>query len=228
MRILGEKREDIASRLGTIFLDFWVLFNFYLAILSLCAIVFTLNLAYPWLDGFLVASRSTPWGIITSLFVHSDLGHLVMNLIGLFSFILVFSFTNYYRPSDEMFSRVHFFIIAILAATVLSNVLWIIIANMGSIGASGLVYASEGAVTGFCLVNFWDIYSGAKDISTGKRGFILINLFFFLAICGWMVFYTNSFLSYGRDVNVLIHGSSFVLAFIFAIEWGNIRNLFKK
>ena len=43
-----------------------------------------------------------------------------------------------------------------------------------------------------------------------------------------MIFYTNSFLSYGRDVNILIHGSSFVIAFILAIEWGNLRNLFKK
>jgi membrane associated rhomboid family serine protease len=225
---LREKREDVASRLKAIFLDFWMLFNFYIAIFSLCAIVFTLNLVYPWLDGFLVASRSTSWGVITSLFVHSDLSHLVMNLIGLFSFVLVFSFTNYYLPSDEVVSRVHFFIIAILAATVLSNILWIIVANMGSIGASGLVYASEGAVTGFCLVNFWDLYSDVRIKSTGKRGDLLVNLLVFLAICGWMVFYTNSFLSYGREVNILIHGSSFVIAFILTIEWGNLRNLFKK
>ncbi len=228
MYSLGEKRDDVASRLRALFLDFKVLFNFYLAVLSLCAIVFALNLAYPWLNGFLVASRSTPWGVVTSLFVHSDLSHLVMNLIGIFSFVLVFSFTNYYMPSEEVVSRVHFFIIAILAATVLSNVLWIIVANIGSIGASGLVYASEGAVTGFCLVNFWDLFSDARGTSTGKRGVILVNLLVFLAICGWMVFYTNSFLSYGRDVNVLIHGSSFVLAFILAIEWGNIQNLFNK
>lgn len=227
MLSLGDESEDVASRLKAIFLDFRMLFNFYLVVLSLCVLLFTFNLAYSWLDGLLVASRSTPWGVITSLFVHNDLGHLVMNLIGLFSFLLIFSFTNYYIQSDEVVSRVHFFIIAILTVTVLSNVLWIIIANMGSIGASGLVYASEGLVTGFCLVNLWDLYGSSRSISTGKRVIMLVNLFVFLAICGWMVFYTNSFLSYGRDVNVLIHGSSFVLAFILAIEWRNIQSLFK-
>ncbi len=209
--------------------DFRALFSFYLVILGLCVVVFALGQTQPWIDGLFVASRSTPWGIVTSLFIHSDIGHLAMNLLGLLCFLLVFSFTNYYFPSDEVASRVRFFIATILVTTILSNVLWIIIANIGSIGASGLVYASEGAVTGFCLLNFWDLYNEARDSGAKwKKGVMLVNLLVFLAICVWMLFYTNSFLSYGRDVNVLIHGSSFVLAFILAIEWGNIRNLFNR
>jgi len=228
MQVPGEKRDDVASSLLGILIDFRSLFRFYLLVLSLCAIVFALNLVYPWLDSFLVASRSTPWGVVTSLFVHNDFSYLIMNLIGLFSFLLVFSFTNYYQPQSEIGRRVRFFIFAILAATILSNVFWIIIANIGSIGASGIVYASEGAVTGFCLVNFWELYSDAQSSLKSGQGVKLVNLLVFLAICGWMIFYTNSFLSYGRDVNILIHGSSFVIAFILAIEWGNLRNLFKK
>ena len=224
-----ETRGDIASRLKGVFSDFWALFSFYLVILVICVIVFALGQANHWIDGLFVASRSTPWGVVTSLFIHSDASHLTMNLVGILSFLLIFSFTNYYFPSGEVASRVRFFIATILATTVLSNVLWIIIANIGSIGASGLVYASEGAVTGFCLLNFWDLYSEARNSGAkGKKGVMLVNLLIFLAICAWMLFYTNSFLSYGSDVNVLIHGSSFILAFILSIEWGNIRNLFNR
>jgi membrane associated rhomboid family serine protease len=222
-------RGDVTSRLIGIIYNFRVLFSFYLVILSLCVVVFVLGQTHPWIDSLLVASRSTPWGVVTSLFIHSDISHLAMNLVGLLSFLLVFTFTNYYFPADEIASRVLFFIAAILITTVLSNILWIIIANIGTIGASGLVYASEGAVTGFCLLNFWDLYNEARDSGAkGKRSVMLVNLFVFAVVCAWMLFYTNSFLSYGSDVNVLIHGSSFVLAFIISIEWDNIRNLFNR
>jgi membrane associated rhomboid family serine protease len=205
------------------------LFSFYLVILGLCVVVFALGQAHAWIDGLLVASRSMPWGVVTSLFVHSDINHLVMNMVGLLSFLLVFSFTNYYFPTGEVASRVRFFIAAILATTILSNVLWIIIANIGTIGASGLVYASEGSVTGFCLLNVWELYNEPRDSKAkGKRSVMLVNLFVFAVVCAWMLLYTNSFLSYGSDVNVLIHGSSFILAFILAIEWVNIRNQFNK
>lgn len=223
-----EMRGDVVSRLKGIFRDFQALFLFYLVLLSLCVLVYAINLPYPWLDDVLLASRSTPWGIFTSLFIHSDLAHLVMNMVGLLSFFLVFSFTNYYNPSEENTSRIHFFIITIIIATVLSNLLWILIVNIGTIGASGLIYASEGSVTGFCLVNFWEIYNEVRNSKKAETGVLMVNLLVFLLICIWMVFYTNSFLSYGQDVNVLIHGSSFVLAFILTIERGNIRNIYKK
>ena len=225
---LRETREGITSRVRGIFCDFRTLTLFYLAFLGLCLGVYVLGLAFPWLQGLLVASRSTPWGIVTSLFVHSDLGHLVMNMAGLFSFFLVFSFTNYFLPYEEKARRISYFIVALLASTVFSNVIWIVLVDISTIGASGLVYASEGAVTGFCLTNFWNVYSNVRFAETrSKTGVMLVNLLVFLSICVWMVFYTNSFLSYGRDINVLIHGSSFVLAFILAIEWGNIINMLR-
>jgi hypothetical protein len=114
-------------------------------------------------------------------------------------------------------------------SALLSNFIWIIIVDIGTIGASGLIYASEGVVTGFCLLNSWDIYDEMKTKNNKEnRGNLIINLLIFIAICAWMVFYTNSFLSYSREVNVLIHGSSFVIGFILAIEWNNLRNLYWK
>jgi len=220
-----EAPKDVASKILAILRGFRVLMFFYVAFLGVGLCVFALGSVFPWLDGVLLASRSTPWGVVTSLFAHSDLGHLAMNLVGLLSFFLIFPFTNYFLPGEEKAGRVVFFLAAVLASTVLSNVVWIVIVNIGSMGASGLVYASEGAVTGFCLVNFWDIYSGEGPGAGGGRGALLVNLLVFVPVCVWMVFYTSSFLSYGRDVNVLIHGSSFVLAFILAIEWGNVKKV---
>lgn len=150
-------------------------------------------------------------------------------MIGLFFFCLIFSFSNSYLSNIEKKSRVNFFILTILVSTFISNTIWIIIVNLGTIGASGLVYASEGVVTGFCLINSWDIVYEIR-INGVKRdlGMLAINLVIFIAIVFWMVFYTNSFLSYGRDVNVLIHGTSFIISFILAMQWGNIKNLLPK
>ena len=223
-------REDelrkIVSRVGEIFNDFRVLIHFYLAFFILCLIIFLFGLAFPWFNLLLVASRSTPWGIFTSIFIHNDLLHLVRNMVGLFSFFLIFSFTNYFLPSKEKINRVSFLTITLLTSTVLSNLIWILIVKIGTIGASGLVYASEGAVTGFCLVNFWDLYELGKTKASRKTGVLLVNLSIFILVCIWMIFYTYSFLSYERDANVLIHGSSFVIAFILAIEWGSIKKVF--
>ena len=221
--------DSITSGLKGVLIEFRALFFFYLIIFSICVFVFTISQVYPSLYTFLIASRSTPWGVITSLSIHMDVNHLVTNLLGLFLFILVFCFTNFYLLHNEISGRVRFFIVLIMVATILSNIFWIIIANLGSIGASGLVYASEGGVTGFSLLNTWDLYHVVRHPKHGEaRGMLIVNLFVFLSVCAWMIFFTNSFLSYGRDVNILIHGSSFVLAFILAIEWENIRNHYNR
>jgi len=198
------------------------LIAFYVLFLSVCMIVYVAGLFYPWLGVVLAASSSTPWGVVTSLFIHGDVVRLASNLVGLLSFVLVFIFTNFFLPAGERVWRVTFFTLAILSATILSNLIWIFVGSLGSIGASGLIYASEGAVTGFCLLNFWRVYSEPRG-TCNARSVLFVNLLVFILICVWMVFYSNSFISYGRDVNVLVHGSSFMLALILAIESGNLR-----
>jgi membrane associated rhomboid family serine protease len=191
--------------------------------------MYILTYPFPWINNILLASKSTPWGVVTSLFIHSGWEHLFSNMIGLFFFCLIFSFSNYYLSSDEKRSRFNFFIFAIFTSTLISNTIWIIIVNLGTVGASGLVYASEGVVTGFCLINSWDIVNEIRNSKVKKDLDVLaVNLFIFIAIVFWMVFYTNSFLSYGRDVNVLIHGTSFIISFILAMQWGNIKNILPK
>jgi membrane associated rhomboid family serine protease len=176
-----------------------------------------------------MASRETPWGVFTSLFIHRNLNDLLLNLLGLGSFFLIYTFSNIHLLSKERSKRASFFLAAMIFSALLSNFIWIIIVDIGTIGASGLIYSSEGAVTGFCLLNSWYIYDEMKTRNNKEhRGSLIINLLIFIAICAWMIFYTNSFLSYNKDVNVLIHGSSFVIAFILAIEWNNLRNLFEK
>jgi membrane associated rhomboid family serine protease len=175
-----------------------------------------------------MASRETPWGVFTSLFIHRNLNDLLLNLLGLGSFFLIYTFSNIHLLSKERSKRSSFFLVSIIFSALLSNFIWILIVDIGTIGASGLIYSSEGEVTGFCLLNSWNIYDEIKTNNKENRGSLIINLLIFSAIIAWIIFYTNSFLSYNRDVNVLIHGFSFVIAFILSIESSNLRSIFDK
>ncbi len=63
-------------------------------LLALNVVVFALELAYPWIvPAFgvsLANALSGPWTLITSMFMHADLEHLLYNMfaLGLFGFIL--------------------------------------------------------------------------------------------------------------------------------------------
>ena len=205
------------------------LLSFFLIFSILCYIIFNISINFTWITTKFMASKETPWGVFTSLFIHRNLNDLLLNLLGLGSFFLIFTFSNIHLLSKERSKRASFFLASIIFSALLSNFIWILIIDIGTIGASGLIYSSEGAVTGFCLLNSWYIYDEIKTKNNKEnRGSLIINFLIFSAIIAWIVFYTNSFLSYNRDVNVLIHGSSFVVAFILAIESSNLNNLFDK
>jgi membrane associated rhomboid family serine protease len=223
-----EKTKDASSiwdkiNSSRILLVFFIIFSI------VCSIVFNVLIIFPRITTSLIASRETPWGVFTSLFIHRNINDLFTNLLSLGSFFLIYTFSNFHLLYEERSKRAVFFLVSIMFSALLSNFIWIIIVDIGTIGASGLIYASEGVVTGFCLLNLWDIYDEMKTKNNKEnRGNLIINLLIFIAICAWMVFYTNSFLSYSREVNVLIHGSSFIIGFILAIEWNNLRNLYWK
>lgn len=205
------------------------LLGFFLIFSIICYIIFNLSITFTWITTKLMASKETPWGVFTSLFIHRNLNDLLLNLLSLGSFFLIYTFSNIHLLSKERSKRSSFFLVSIIFSTLLSNFIWILIVDIGTIGASGLIYSSEGAVTGFCLLNSWYLYDEIQTKNNKEnRGSLIINLLIFTAIIAWIVFYTNSFLSYNRDVNVLIHGSSFVIAFILAIESSNLSNLFDK
>jgi hypothetical protein len=122
-------------------------------------------------------------------------------------------------------------VIIVFLAAILANALWIIRAPQEkSVGASGMVYAAEGATLGFALFNLlriiWPNASKYRQYSREKRkDFLIFSIF----NAGFLIYfigtYSNpaAFLNLAPGVNVFVHYVSFVAGFFVAILWWEKR-----
>ena len=86
---------------------FTIVFMIFLVILLMSVMLFVANMfSYPKLDETIAASPKTPWGIVTSLFVHTDEAHLFNNMIALFLFLLFLVVSNVFLPIEEIKTRI--------------------------------------------------------------------------------------------------------------------------
>jgi membrane associated rhomboid family serine protease len=218
---MGTFAKKLGLTIGKGILDFKRVFVSYIIIFLTCAIVFLISELYPSFEVVLSASRSTPWGIISSIFTHSSLSNLLLNMGALFFFMLLFAFcfstfTIESKKKVEFYSLVSIFVFAII-----SNVLWLLFTSESSVGASGLVYAVEGTVMGFSLSNSFQIayFSKLKTQSLTTLFMLSMNLVVFGLLFYLLLRSPNIFLSVGVGVNVIAHGVSFLLGFLISPFW---------
>jgi len=108
------------------------------------------------------ASFITPWGVVTSLFVHGDVDHYISNLIATFLAIFIFTLINI--EDDDVTSLSSFLFYSTLGIAILSNILWITaswiysypnIPSGRSFGSSGIGYALYGINIGLMMLNIF-------------------------------------------------------------------------
>jgi len=192
----------------------------YAIILLVSAILYGIYSIYPNtnLTSILATSRNTVWGIVTSIFMHSSLSHFSSNMAGLLIFILMFTFSNstYSLENKKRVERFTLFVSFI--AAIVSNVVWVILTPVPSIGASGLVYAVMGAVSGYSLLNGLQIlnFSKIKAQKLVTIVVILMNLFLSVFLIGQVFQDVQAFLNVGERVNVIAHGTSYLIV-IFSV-----------
>lgn len=111
-------------------------------------------LGYPmsW-QVYLSAARSTPWGIVTSLFLHRTLGHFINDFATLciYSALLVPMIFDLDR--EERRSQTTLLIAMAYGSAVLANAVWVILTPASSMGSSGLDYGLIGVILGLSLHN---------------------------------------------------------------------------
>ena len=123
------------------------------------ALFLLITLHPPLLEG-LWLSADRPWGILTSAFVHRDLGHLVSNLRGFMlaaGFFVVVNLHN--RVRARRYSSRIFLWLIFLSGFVANGIgflawYWAGVSGVHSWGASGIVYAGIGALLASALCNF--------------------------------------------------------------------------
>jgi membrane associated rhomboid family serine protease len=209
------------SKIGKGILNFKRVFLVYLLILIISVIIFSLSQSYPNIEKILSASRLTPWGIITSIFVHSSFSHLVLNMGSLFAFIFLFALCNSIFDFKVKRKIENFFLVSVFVFAVVSNILWIAFSLGGSIGASGLVYAVEGYLIGFSLGTSLKVlnYSKFKIQSLSTKYVILINIIISIFVIIQIFLDTQSFLGVGQGINIFEHGVSFLLGLFVSFFW---------
>ena len=130
----------------------------FLVVLALSLFSFLWTSLFPSLLPFFSLSRSHPWGILTALFTHADLGHLLANLLSLAAFSLLFLLLHFPRRVEvrENLSLAFAFTLFLAGAGV--NVVdflvrWLSGSPSTSCGSSGMVYAAMGMVMVSSLYN---------------------------------------------------------------------------
>jgi len=185
---------------------------------TLSSLVFLATLYKPDLTHTLYLSVDTPWGIVTSIFLHKDLAHLSVNLLFLWFWTIYVIFPDSLLSREERRGRLRIFVPTVFGAAIVANIIWVIISSPGynTQGSSGLVFAVLGTAVGFLLVNMMNVVSRFKALQITKRRKVnalmsnIIPLAFFLML---IVFYTDLFLVVAPGVNVFVHGTAFLIGF---------------
>jgi len=111
---------------------FWV----YLLVLIISMIAYASTARSSSLNDILLASSQTPWGVITSIFIHLESQHLIANMVALLVFLILFAIINIFLPKEERIRRERFLLLNIFMSAILSNLLWIILLpNVNATGA---------------------------------------------------------------------------------------------
>lgn len=179
-------------------------------------------------------SPNTPWGIVTSMFVHGSFWpHYLVNMTLLFLLASIFAFTNDSIPPMERRSRQLVLIFGMFLSGASANVvlLW---ANGSGYGASGLVYAAWGITSVFSLFNFISRVRQLHDVAPdhsdplslrSARFDLLANLLFLVMLVETAFLSPSFFLSARPGVNVFVHALSFLFAFTGTVVWCIALNL---
>lgn len=206
-------RFKVSELLWSLMCDFKPVFVMFVFVLLVSSVLYLGFLMYPGLNDFLAASRTTPWGIFTSLFVHTGIEHYVFNVSSLFLFCMLFAVCNSFLSENQKRRRMYFFIATSFCSAVIANLVWIIlIPQTGTLGASGLVYASEGIILGFTVFNSLGImnWKAYKTKDRFARLVIASNLAVLVAIVFEIVLSASVFLGVGAGVNAGVHGLAFI------------------
>lgn len=198
------------------------------------------------IDQLLVSSTSTPWGVVTALFVHTDPVHIGFNLfyLWLWTVFLIVEhdlLKRQFLSKEQISKRLGFTVILVFASAVASNVIWSIVLNPGSttFGASGAVFAISAACLVFSLMNIPIVLKtlSKNDLHDYGRMAVVaatigINILIFLVIFTMVTADTQTFFGFGDpQTNSFAHGTSFLITLIavamydfYAFYWSTLKD----
>lgn len=193
-----------------------VILYFYSIFIAICSLIYVIQIIHSSILFWLGLTRTTPWGIVTSIFMHLSLWHLWNNMgtLAIFSllFMLLLYFNDYANPKQVAL----FFCWGPFLLGVVANIIYLILSpEPRSAGASGIAYAIEGIVL---MLSFSSITSrissdGIRAYLTSKKGLMhfALNAGIFLYLFIFAIFYPYIYLAAEPGVNAATHAFAFIL-----------------
>lgn len=183
------------------------MFNF------LCMIILLITNFFPFVREIMSLSWRTPWGIITSILVHHDIEHFLLNFQAMMTFLLFYILLNIINQEIKS-CRLSFYFSPFISA-ILANVFSLLIfPNYTSLGASGVYSAMEGYDFALALTFLITKFKNIKSLSelNKKINAIIFNSFTMMYIFLDILF--SPTYSRGSSYNSFVHWISFFINFI--------------
>jgi len=205
-----------------------VVTEFYLVLMIISVIFFIAELFQPTLLHLLSSAEATPWGVVTSIFVHWPLEHLLLNIAGIgvstFLLIEIVLFNSETNPIKVSL----FFCLCPFVSGVAANILFLaFLPKSTSYGASGVLYAMEGVLIFASLLSIFRTVSYVKVrtyfFERRYQLHFLYHIFIFLFYFLQIIFYPSLFLNIQQGVNVFTHSVSLLLGLFATLFYYNLR-----
>jgi len=198
---------------------FTIVFVAFLPIVTLSVMVYVANeYGLSPLNEILAVSPRTPWGIITSLFVHADEKHLLNNMIALFVFFLLLLGSNVFHSRMELKHRILTTLPLIICIPIVLNLFFIVyFPELKLIGSSNIVYTLEGRCIGYSLINSLELSKARKSVQKERRMLLassLLNVIVFVSFFLNVLLYPLLSVSTGLPLIVWIHRLAFIGGFL--------------
>lgn len=208
--------------------EFRTLWTFFFAFTLICSFATSISTLFPECLLLLSSSSSSPWGIVTGIFVHASFTHLLNNVLLIALYLAVFMALSEpfsFEPRGEKSAAL--VVDALLAAIVADFVSVILVPGVRSVGASGVGFAILGAALAEASKN--SILTPLLPPNVRKGAllrFIGLNLFFSLFTSFYLLFAPGVFFVVVPGVNFLVHACAFYFGFLcylayLAFSWVN-------
>jgi membrane associated rhomboid family serine protease len=150
--------SQTSKRLERLVRDEWQIFALIVLVSAPSSVVFAFEQLgqgqHDFIETWLRASWSKPWGLVTAIFVHANFDHYIANMTGLLIFLPFLVAANWSLEHALGRRRVSVSAWVPFASAVLANLLVFVIQPGSSpFGASGVVYAIIGVTVGLSLAN---------------------------------------------------------------------------
>jgi len=228
--VASESRKLLYGKLED---GFTIVFMVFVPVLVSSIMIYVAEIyRFSGLKEVLAASRETPWGIITSLFVHENEAHLLNNMIALFTFLMLLVTSNAFLPKEEAKRRIlNSLVVIFLFPVVLNLSLILFFPEVRMIGSSGIVYALEGRCLGLSLLNALELRKIRNRIKNERKMLLassLSNLTVFAGFLLNLALFPEVFLASGPQTTATFHSLAFFGGFLTVLVYTVWQRLKRK